>query len=145
MARFAAGVSTGAGNTTWPILSVFSEAVTEISVVEAGVANTSSTAFEVRVVRISSGPGTVGAGLVETCLDNPGVTAAKGMAFTTHTAGTPTLTDAGYRAVVGPYSGYIFTFDPIKVDAGAGTINGVGLIVENGTGQISQSYFKWWE
>src|SRR5262249_47409583 len=139
MAKFAAGVRTGAGNTTWPLISVFSEAVTDLYVLECGIANTSGTAIEVRIARISSGPGTVGAGLTETCLDNPGVTAAKGMAFTTHTGGTPTLTDLGYRAVVGPYSGYIFTFDPIEIASAAGTANGVCAIVENGTGQITQS------
>ncbi len=145
MARWAAGVRTAAGNTSWPLISVFSETLTDLMVLECGIANTSGTAIEVRIARISSGPGTVGAGLTETCLDNPQLTAAKGMAFTTYTAGTPTMTDAGYRAVIGPYSGYIFTFDPIEILAAAGTVNGVCAVIENGTGQITQSYFKWYE
>lgn len=145
MAKFAAGARTAAGNTSWPLISVFSEAVTNLYVLECGVSNTSGTQIEVRLARISSGPGTVGAGLTETCLDNPGVTAAKGMAFTTYTAGTPTMTDLGYRAVIGPYSGYIFTFDPIEIQSAAATVNGVCAVVENGTGQITQSYFKWSE
>lgn len=145
MAKFAAGQRTTAANTTWPLISLFSEAVTNLYVLECGIANTSGTAVEVRLARIASGPGTVGGGLVETCLDNPGVTASKGMAFGSHTAGTPTLTDLGYRAVIGPTSGYIFTFDPIEIASAAATVNGIVAIVENGTGQITQSYWKWSE
>lgn len=144
MAKYAAGARTTAGNTTWPIISIFAEAVTDVSVLECGISNTSSTAFEVRAVRISSGPGTVGAALTKTPTDNP-TAVPKALAFTTHTAGTPTMTDLGYRAVIGPYSGYIFTFDPIVLDAAAGTANGMAIVVENGTGQIAQSYFKWSE
>ncbi len=145
MARWAAGQRTLAGNTTWPQLSVFSSALADLWVVECGIANTSGTQIEMRIVRISGASGTVGSGLTELCLDNPGMVTAQGMAFASHTAGTPTLSDAGYRAVIGPYSGYIFTFDPIELAAAAGTVNGLATVVENGTGQITQSYFKWSE
>lgn len=145
MARWAAGVRTSAGTSTLPLISLYSEAFTDVQVLECGISNTSGTAFEARIARISSGPGTVGAGLVENCLDNPLATAAKGMAFASHTAGTVTLTDTGYRAVIGPYSGYIFTFDPIEIASGAGTVNGLCAVAENGVAQISQAYFKWYE
>ncbi len=145
MPSFAAGAKTGAGNTTWPSISVFSSALVDVQVMECGVFNTSSTAFDVRVARISSGPGTVGAGLVEAALDNP-LAVAAGAAFTTHTGGTPTMTDAGYRASIGPNSGVIFTFSPaIEVQAAVGTANGLCVVTENGTGQAAQAYFKWIE
>lgn len=127
-----------------PSISLFSETVTDIHVLECGCFNTSGTAFEVRLARISSGPGTVGAALTKNALDNP-TAVAKALAFGSHTAGAVTLTDGGYRAVVGPYSGVIFTFDEFEVNSAAGTVNGVALVVEQGSGQISQSYFKWSE
>lgn len=146
MARFAAGVKTSAGTTTLPMMSVFSESVTDIQLVECGIFNTSSTAFDVKLARISSGPGTVGAGLVENCLDNPAVT-SKAQAFTTHTAGAPTLTDIGYRASIAANSGVIFTFGGmgVEVAAAAGTANGLCIVPENGAGQASQAYFVWME
>jgi hypothetical protein len=146
MARFAAGVKTGAGSTTLPMISVFSGPVTDIQVVECGVFNTSSTAFDVSVARISSGPGTVGAGLTENCLDNPSVTAVA-QAFTTHTAGAPNLVHTGYRASIAGNSGVIFPFGGmgIEVASAASTVNGLCVVTENGTGQAAQAYFVWVE
>lgn len=146
MPRFAAGVKTGAGNTTWPSISLFSSASNQVNLEECGLWNTSSTAMDVKLARVSSGPGTVGAGLTETALDNPSAVAG-GQAFTTHTGGTPTLTDLGYRATLGAYGGAIFTFpgDGIEIVSAAATVNGVCAVVENGTGQALQAYFAWRE
>ncbi len=147
MATFAAGVKTSAGTVQWPIISVFSSALNQCNVMEVGVFNTTTTAFDIRLVRFTAA-GTVGAGLVEACLDNP-LLVGGGMAFTTHTAGTPTLVDLGYRASVGAAigAGVIWTFggEGIEIPAGAGTINGVGVGIENGAGQASQAYIKWIE
>ncbi len=144
MPKFSAGQRTTAGTATLPSISIFSETNTDIMVTEAGCFNTSSTAFEIRLARTAAGPGTAGAALTKNALDNPLAT-AKALAFGSHTAGAVTLTDAGYRAVVGPYGGVIFTFDQMEIPAAAGTVNGLVLVVEQGAGQISQSYFKWTE
>ncbi len=144
MGNFSAGQRTTAGTATLPSISLFSEANTDVLLKECGCFNTSSTAFEVRLARISSGPGTVGSALTKSALNNP-LAVSKALAFGSHTAGAVTLTDGGFRAVVGPYSGVIFTFEDFEIGAAAGTTTGVALVVEQGTGQISQSYFKWSE
>lgn len=146
MPRFAAGVKTGAGSTILPLISLFSSTTAQPNVREIGVFNTSTTAFDIKLCRLSSGPGTVGAGLTETPIDNP-LAVAGGMAFTTHTAGTVTLTDAGYRASIGAAigAGVIWTFgaEGLVIPTAAGTVNGIGVVVENGTGQIAQAYVAW--
>jgi hypothetical protein len=146
MARFSAGLKTTAGTTTLPSISLFSGALTDAKLVEVGVFNTSSTAFDIRLARISSGPGTVGGALTKNPVDNPsGVSAA--LAFGSHTAGAVTLTDAGYRASIGAAvgAGVIWTFggDGLEVNAVAGTVNGICVVTENGAGQAAQAYFVW--
>lgn len=146
MPRFAAGVKTGAGSTILPIISVFSGATGQPNIREIGVFNTSGTAFDVKLARISSGPGTVGAALTKTPIDNPAAVSGC-FAFTTHTAGTVTLTDAGYRASIpaGIGAGVIWPFagEGFEVLPAAGTANGVCVVVENGTGQAAQAYVVW--
>ena len=148
MPKFSAGAKTGAGSTTLPSISLYSGALTDIQVVEIGVFNTSSTAFDIRLARISSGPGTVGAALTKSPVDNPSAVSAA-LAFTTHTAGAVTLTDAGYRASLGAAigSGVVWTFggDGLEVNSAAATVNGVCVVIENGTGQAAQAYFTWIE
>lgn len=146
MPRFAAGVKTGAGSTILPLISLFSSVNAQPNIREIGLFNTTSTNLDVKLVRLSSGPGTVGTGLAETPLDNPSAVAG-GMAFTTHTAGTITQTDAGYRASIGAAigAGVIWTFggEGLEILPAAGTVNGVGVVIENGTGQALQAYMVW--
>src|SRR6185503_3109897 len=127
MPRFAAGAKTSAGTVQWPMLSLFSSAVAQPNIREIAIFNTTTTAFDVKLARIASGPGTVGAGLTETPLDNPSAVAG-GMAFTTYTAGTPSLTDLGYRASIGAAigAGVIWTFgdEGLEILPAAGTVNG---------------------
>lgn len=148
MPRFAAGVKTTAGSTILPIYTLWSSATNQLMVREIGVFNTTTTAFDIKIVRLSSGPGTVGAGLVETPLDNPAAVAG-GMAFTTQTAGTITMADGGYRASIGAAigAGVIWTFgdEGYEIPAAAGTTTGIGIVVENGTGQAAQAYMMWQE
>ncbi len=146
MPRCSAGVKSTAGSTTLPLFSVFSSPTVELQAVEFGVFNTTVTAFDVKLCRITSGPGTVGAGLTEACLSNPLYVPAA-QAFTTHSAGAPTLVDLGYRASIGAAigAGVVFTFggSGVEVAAAAGTVNGLCVVVENGTGQAAQCYAIW--
>jgi len=146
MPKFAAGCKTSAGNTTWPSISFFSGATLKQNLYEIGVFNTSSTAVDVKLARISSGPGTVGSALTKTSIDSPGASSSC-FAFQTHTGGTPTLTDLGVRATLGPYAGVIWTegMAGFETLAAAGTANGICVVVENGTGQALQAYGKWLE
>jgi hypothetical protein len=128
------------------MLSLFSSATSQPVVREIGIFNTTTTAFDVKLARISSGPGTVGAGLTETPVDQP-LAVAGGMAFTTHTGGTPTLADLGYRASVGAAigAGIIWTFggEGMEITPAAGTVNGIVVVPENGAGQAAQVYVVW--
>lgn len=146
MPQFAAGAKTGAGSTILPILSVWSGVANQMNIFEIGIFNTTTTAFDVKLVRLSSGPGTVGAALTKTPLDNPAAVSGC-FAFTTQTAGTIAAADAGLRASIGAAigSGVIWTFaaEGLEIAAAAGTVNGVGILVENGTGQAAQAYFRW--
>lgn len=146
MARFAAGAKTTvAANTLNPILTVFPTAAVGGMVREVGCFTTVGTAFDVRLVRITAG-GTVGAALTESCITNPGDT-ANCQAFNTSTGGTPTFVDLGYRATIGAQagSGVIWSMgdEGGMLPPTAGTLNGWGIVAENGTAQICQAYFIW--
>lgn len=140
MPRFSAGVKTGAGSTTLPIISLYSSASVGGKIREIGVFNTTTTAVDLKLVRLTTA-GTQGTGLVEGKHD-PDSPAASCTAFTTHT-GAPTLgDDLGYRASLGAAigSGVIWTFGETGMRITVGTANGIGVIVENGTGQACQAY-----
>lgn len=146
MPRFAAGAKTGAGSTILPLISVWSGVTAQPNIREIGIFNTTATNFDVKLVRLSSGPGTVGAALTKTPIDNPAAVSGC-FAFTTHTAGTITQADAGYRASIGAAigAGVIWTFggEGLEILPAAGTVNGVGVVIENGTGQAAQAYVVW--
>ncbi len=150
MARFSVGAKTTiAVNSLMPIISLFPGGLTDGDVREIGVFNTTTTAFDIRLVRITAG-GTVGAALTEACLTNPSVT-ADCQAFNTHTGGTPTFVDLGYRASIGAAigAGVIWTFGDIggNLPATSGTLNGWGVVGAqegaSGTVQICQAYIIW--
>ena len=143
MARYSTGVLTGAGSTTLPIVSLYSIAAVSPVVREVGLTNTTATAVALKMSYLTSA-GTAGAGLTETKYRD-GAVAASATGFTTHTV-APTLGgDLGYRAQLGASvgSGVIWTFGEQGITPPVGTANGVGVIVENGTGQAIQSYLTW--
>jgi len=148
MARFSAGVLTGAGTSLRPMMSVYSAAATVGTLREVGCFNTTATAVAIQLVRLTA-TGTQGAGLVEARF-NPKKPPALCTAFTTHTADATLGDDLGYRAQLGAAvgSGVIWTFgdDGLQIgepDAIEGVANGIGIILENGTGQACQAYFVW--
>ena len=143
MARFSAGVLTGAGSTTLPIISLYSAAAVGGKIRELGVTNTTTTALALKMARLTTA-GTQGAGLTEGKQD-PDSAAASCTAFTTHSV-APTLgDDMGYRASLGAAigAGIIWTFGDTGTRIPVGTANGVGAIIENGTGQACQANIVW--
>lgn len=143
MARYSAGVLTGAGSTTLPIISIYAAAASSGTIREIGVFNTTATAVDIKLTRLTT-TGTQGAGQTEAAHDDNSPTASMTV-FTTHT-GAPTLgDDLGYRASLGAAigSGVIWTFGGTGLRIPEGTANGVGVIVENGTGQACQAYIVW--
>ena len=142
MARFSTGVLTAAGSTTLPIISLYGGATGGGRVREIGVTNTTAVAVALKVIRLSA-TGTQGAVLVETKHD-PNSGPALCEDFTTHTV-TAANTDLGYRTVLGAAigSGVIWTFGDTGLVIDTGTTNGIGVMVENGTGQACQAYIVW--
>ena len=148
MARFSAGVLTSAGTSLRPMLSIYSAAASTGTLRECGFFNTTATAVAVFLSRLTD-TGTQGAGLTE-ARQNPKRPPALCTVHTTHTANVTLGDDLGYRVQLGAAvgSGLIWTFgdDGLvigAVDAVEAVTNGIGLILENGTGQALQAYFVW--
>lgn len=142
MGRYSSGTLTGAGSTTLPILSLYGNTNKQGRVREIGITNTTSTAFAVKLVRLST-EGTRGTNLTEAYHD-PQAASPNCVAFGTH-SGAPTLgEDLGYRGSIGAAvgAGVIWTFGDTGLATGASP-NGIGVIVENGTGQAAQAYVVW--
>ncbi len=143
MPRYSAGVKSGAGSATLPLMSLYAAAAVGAKLREIGITNVSAVAVELKLVRLTA-TGTQGAGLVEAPHDPDGPTASC-TAVTTHTV-APTLgADLGYRAAIGAAigAGVIWTFGDAGLVLKPGVANGIGVIVENGTGQICQIYAVW--
>lgn len=142
MARYSAGTRTGAGSTTLPIISLYSIAAVNFSIVEIGVFNTAATAVALKLVKLTTA-GTQGAGLTETGHEAASA-AASCTAFTTHTV-APTAVDMGYNVTLAGAvgSGIVWTFGDKGLVAPIGAANGVGVIVATGTGQICDAYIVW--
>ena len=148
MSRFSAGVRSTAGTSLRPMMSLYSPAASTGILREVGCFNTTATALEIFLTRLTA-TGTQGAGLTEAQY-NPKGPPALCTAFTTHTADATLGDDLGYRAVLGAAvgSGVIWTFGDSGIQIGLPDAvelvsNGIGIILENGTGQICQTYFVW--
>ncbi len=148
MARFSSGVRATAGTSARPMMSIYNAAATTGVLREVGVFNTTATALEIFLTRLST-TGTQGAGLTASQYNVKGPAAAL-TTFTTHTADCTYTTDLGYRAVLGAAvgSGVIWTFGDTGLSIGIAdavtlVTDGIGVSLENGTGQICQCYFVW--
>lgn len=144
--RYSAGLLTGAGSTTLPLIALVGASTIRPHIWEIGVFNTTTTAVALKLVRITTAgtPGTaVSAYATHVPEDTAPVAAVRG----TYTSTGPTITDAGYRTVLGAAigSGCIWTFGDTGLVLPAVTAAGVGIVVENGTGQACQAYFCWSE
>lgn len=148
MARFSAGARTTAGTSLRPMMSLYSAAGSTGVLREVGCFNTTATALEIFLTRVST-TGTQGAGLTEALYNVKGPPALC-TAFTTHTGDVTLTDDLGYRAVLGAAigSGVIWTFGDAGIAIGIAdavelVTNGIAIILETGTGQICQTYFVW--
>jgi len=143
MSRYSAGAKTTAGSTTLPLFSVYAGNSASGTLREFGVFNTTVTAVDLELVRLSS-TGTRGAATGigrHSSLAN----SAQCGAYESHT-GAPTIAERlGYRATLGAAvgAGMIFTFGDVGLEIPFGS-NGIGIIVASGsTGQICQTYAVW--
>lgn len=145
MARYSGGWRTaGAGSTTLPAAALAAAANNDVYVIEIGIWNTTTTACNVAVRRLTSA-GTPGSGQSELPWD-PDTTAATATLLDTYTSTGPTITNGAYRwaalgAAIG--SGVIFTFGNKGLRIPKGTANALCVIPGTGTGQILDVYFEW--
>lgn len=135
--------TTAAGSATLPMASLYSSTTGGLWLVEVGVTNTTTTAFECSLVRLTTA-GTAGAGPTVTYEESDVGFTVKGVPFQTHTVG-PTITQELRRASIGASigSGVIWTFGGRGLFIPTAVTNGVGLVPITGTGQISDVYWSW--
>lgn len=145
MARFSAGALTGAGTTALPLIALVGGTTVVARIREIGITNTTATAAAYKLCRLSTA-GTPGATITQAAL--PGFDPATSLVTIRNTyTVAPTITDLGYRAQLGAAigSGFVFTFDDWELTTAAVANSGIGVVVENGTGQPLQVYMKWYE
>ncbi len=143
MSRYSGGIlPTGIGSTTLPMTSIFAAAAVRFILREVHVFNTVSTEVDV-ALRMLTAQGTApDTGVeVEHDADGPAPTATIKQTHTvtpTFTAGN--LAEARLAAAIG--AAIIWTFnDGIYVPSGTG--NGVGVVLNSGTGQITAVTWIW--
>lgn len=144
MARYSGGAkTTNAGSTTLPLIALHASASVGGVLREVGIFNTTSTACDMKLARLTTA-GTPGSTITVDKQDANSAGASCVLCQSYSSTG-PTLADLGYRASLGAAvgSGVIWTFGSQGLVIASGTANGVGVVVENGTGQILQAYFVW--
>lgn len=146
MSRFAVGTTTGAGSTTLPIFSIYAAATGRPYLTELAVFNTTATAVALRLVRLST-TGTRGAAVTVAQLSQEDPATATATAYNTHTVAPTIASDLGYRTILGASvgSGVIWTWPDRVLTLTASATNGIGLIVESGTGQACSVYAEFGE
>jgi hypothetical protein len=125
------------------MISIYSATSVSGTLREVGVFNTTDTAVAVRLVRLTT-QGTPGAGLTR-AEHRPDGVASSCTPFNTHSGDATVGDDLGYRATLGAAkgAGAIWTFGDTGIVIPTGTANGIGVILENGTGQALQAYLVW--
>jgi hypothetical protein len=145
MATYSASVLTGAGTATLPMCALVGNGTIRALIREIGVFNTTATAVDVSLVRLSTA-GTPGSNAT-TQSEGAGTAAATAILKGTYTGSAPTTIIAGRRAQLGAAigSGVIWTFpgNGLVIDNVANAA--VGLILGTGTGQACVCSFAWEE
>ena len=144
--RYSAGILTGAGSTTLPLAALVGASTVRPRLWEVGMFNTTAVAVALKLVRMTAA-GTPGSAASAIAIHVPEDSAPAAHVYGTYTGTLASSTDAGYRCVLGAAvgAGVIWTFGDSGLVIPAVTAAGVGIVVENGTGQAIQSYFVWSE
>jgi hypothetical protein len=145
MARYSASAVTGAGSATLPIFGLHNTATVNGQLVEIGVFNTTATAVQFEILRVS----TIGTGTAVTAvLHEAQAAAAACLPKRDFTSTAPTkITGAAYtfHVAAGAGNGVVLTFGGVGLSTGvAGTGNGLCLF-PIGTGQACAVTFVWEE
>jgi hypothetical protein len=145
MATYSASVLTGAGTSTLPMCALVGNGSVRAIIREIGVFNTTSTAVDISLVRLSTA-GTPGSSAT-TQLEGAGTPSATAVLKGTYTSTAPTTIIAGRRAQLGAAvgSGIVWTFPDTGLVVDNVANAAVGLIVASGTGQACVVYMSWLE
>ena len=144
MARVAAAYrTTGAGSATLPMASLYSLGTGGLWLVEVGITNTTVTAFEVSLKRVST-TGTQGTAQTVVYEENDANLTAKCDPRDTHTVAPTLVAGEIRRASIGAAigSGIIWTFGGRGLFLPSATGNGFALMPITGTGQIADVYWS---
>jgi hypothetical protein len=147
MARFSAAYrTTGAATNLLPMASIYATAAVRPKIVEVGVFNSTATALQVALVRLTTaGTSTAVVGVYEDDDSQAAVATPRNTHSSTGpTIGTVSLRIATLGAAIG--SGVIWTFGGGKTSGlliPAATGNGIGLYTPTGTGQICDVSWTW--
>lgn len=147
MARFhAAYRTTGAATNLLPMASLYATAAVRPRLVEVGVFNSTATALQVALARLTTaGTSTAVVGVFEDDDSQAAVATPRNTHSSTGpTIGTVSIRVATLGAAIG--SGIIWTFGGGKTPGlviPTGTANGIGLYTPTGTGQICDVSFSW--
>ena len=146
MSKYVAGLTTSGGSSTLPACALVGGTGGRIRIVEIGVFNTTSTAVNLVLCRLSTA-GTPGTAATSRLTDAADAAAAVGSLKNTYSGTAPTTTELGIGfplpAAVG--AGIVLTFPDDTLTIAATANAGVGLIVESGTGQAVRTYWRWQE
>lgn len=145
MARFTAAFQSSAGSTTLPLGSLYATAAVRPRLVEVHAFNTTATAVELALYRLTT-TGTQGA-TVTAAYENDNSQSAVSTAKQTHTV-APTLGGKLRQFNVGAAigSGVILTFGGGRTEGliiPNTTGDGIGVLVGSGTGQVLDLTFVW--
>src|SRR5215212_2491847 len=146
MGDFIAGALTSAGSTTLPISSLYGggAAASSCRIFEVEIWNTSTTtAVALRLVRLTK-TGTRGKELTTGKLTYKKLETEKDIAYETHPV-APTITELGKRCFLIAGASVIWGWDDWGFTIPATANAGVGLVVENGTGQACMVDWSWRE
>jgi len=123
---------------------VYASSAGALWVTELGITNTTVTAFECSLKRLTT-TGTQGTAQTVVWEENDGNFSARGDPRDTHTVAPTLVAGELRRASIGASigSGVIWTFGGRGLFIPAGTTNAVGLMPMTGTGQIFDVYMSW--
>jgi hypothetical protein len=144
MSKFVAGLTTAAGSTTLPIAALVGGTGARIRITEIGVFNTTATACNLVLCRLSTA-GTPGTAATSRLTDQGDGATAVGTLRNTYTGTAPTTTELGIgfplAAAIGSGLALTFPDDTLTIDKIASS--GIGFLVESGTGQAIRVWFRW--
>jgi len=142
--RYSASVQGGAGSTTLPSASLYAGANKNKRLFEVHGFGTVATESRYLLRRLDTA-GTKPAVVVDAPYDSNGPAAEAGVSGT-HTVG-PTLDEIFERLVFGASigAGVILTFGKEGILIPNGTANGIGVVLNTGTGQVIDWTFVWEE